>query len=229
MRYSKKQAERAATIAAWLVGAVVSLMAAPAWGAVQLSSMQMAISGGARFDGGVPPEFLGYGFTSTSPTDALQSFVVVNGADAHSGVFSESVAGPGLPPMQFDRIRAAGSAEAWSLPGRQAWAESSLRASFAMTASGWVDLETVGRAVIDVYKLSGGSIYNLVYRIEGEQSTRVFMGTGFWKIDASVRIEDPVQGYGTFRMNIPAPGGGLVAAAVGVLACGVRLRRSRAA
>ena len=38
-------------------------------------------------------------------------------------------------------------------------------------------------------------------------------GQGFWKIDASVRMEDPVQGYGTFRMNIPSPGGGMLAMA----------------
>lgn len=207
-----KRREKAAG-AWWCVGAALGMAAAPSWGAVQLSSMQMSISGGARFDGGTPPEFQSYVYSGTAPSDVFEQTAVVNGADARSGVQSEAFAGPSSPPLRFDRIRAAGWAEAWSMPGRQAWAESSLRASFAMTESGWVDLETVGRAVIDVYKLSGGSVYNLVYRIEGETSTRVFMGQGFWKIDASVRMEDPVQGYGTFRMNIPSPGGGMLAMA----------------
>ncbi len=224
MECTKTRERRRLKAVAWLcVGASLAAPTSRSWGAVQLSSMQMGISGSARFDGGTPPEFQSFALASTAASDAFERTAVVSGADVRSGVWSEALALPGAAPLQFDRIRAAGWAEAWSLPERQAWAESSLRANFAMTTSAWVDLETVGRAVIDVYKLSGGSIYNLVYRIEGETSTRVFMGQGFWKIDASVRIEDPVQGYGTFRMNIPSPGVGLLAMA----GLGAAMRRRR--
>lgn len=208
----------------WAAAAIL-LDGAAALGAVHLSSMQMGIYGNARYDGGSPPEFQSYLWSSTAPSDGFQNFVVVNGADARSGVISEAFAGPDSPPRQFHQIRAAGSAEAWSMPGRRAWAESYLRADYAMTVSAWVDLETVGRAVIDVYVLSGGSKYNLAYHIEGDASRRVFMGQGFWKIDASVRIEDPVQGYGTFRFNIPTPGGGELVALGGVVALRARRRR----
>jgi hypothetical protein len=196
-----------------------------ALGAVQLSSMEMGIGGSARYDGGSPPEFQSYLWSSTAASDGFQNSVVVHGADARSGVMSEAFAGLESPPRQFHQIRAAGWAEAWSMPGRQASAETYLRASYAMTVSAWVDLETVGRGVIDVYVLSGGSKYNLAYHIDGDTSRRVFMSQGFWKIDAQVRIEDPVQEYGTFRFNIPTPGGSVLAALSGVLAFGTRRRR----
>lgn len=210
--------------ALWVAPAIVLYVPA-ALGAVQLSSMEMGISGRAHYNGGSPPEFDSYWWSSTEASDGFQNSAVVQGADARSGVMSEAFAGPESPPRQFHQIRAAGWAEAWSMPGRQAWAETYLRANYAMTASAWVDLETVGRGVIDVYVLSGGSKYNLAYHIEGDTSRRVFMSQGFWKIDAQVRIEDPVQGYGTFRFNIPTPGGSMLAALSGVLAFGTRRRR----